>query len=105
MLFEQKRHPKIQVSGHWEFVRNHSDCSHKYSEVDIKSMLGFLIDNSYVVFGDHVFQQSVGISMGTICAPLLADLFSYSYEAEFVQNLLRDKKTKKKTVRVLQPYI
>ena len=27
------------------FVRNHSDCSHKYSEVDIKSMLGFLIDN------------------------------------------------------------
>ena len=70
------------------FVRNHSDCSHKYSEVDIKSMLGFLIDNIYVVFGDHVFQQSVGIPMGTNCAPLLADLFLYSYEAEFVQKLL-----------------
>jgi hypothetical protein len=26
--------------------------------------------------------------MDTNCAPLLADLFIYSYEAEFVQNLL-----------------
>ena len=76
------------------FVRKHSDCPHKYSEVDIKSMLGFLIDNIYVVFGDHVFQQSVGIPMGTNCAPLLADLFLYSYEAEFVQKLLRDKNKK-----------
>ena len=57
-------------------------------------MLGFLIDNIYVVFGDHVFQQSVGIPMGTNCAPLLADLFLYSYEAEFVQKLLRDKNKK-----------
>ena len=31
--------------------------------------------------------------MGTKCAPLLADLFLYSYEAEFVQSLLQaDKK-------------
>ena len=29
-----------------------------------------------------------------ICAPLLADLFLYSYEAEFVQKLLRDKNKK-----------
>ena len=85
------------------FVRNHSDCTHKYSEVDIKSMLGLLIDNIYVVFGNHVFEHSVGIPMGTYCVPLLADLFLYSYEAEFVQKLLRDKN--KKTCRVLQPYL
>jgi hypothetical protein len=29
--------------------------------------------------------------MGTNFAPLLADLFSYSFEAEFVQKLLLDK--------------
>jgi hypothetical protein len=46
--------------------------------------LGFLIDNIYVVFGDQVFQQLAGIPMGTNCAPLLANLFLYSYEAEFV---------------------
>jgi hypothetical protein len=44
------------------------------------SMLGFLVDNIYVVFGDQVVQQqSVGIPMGSNCAPLLADLFLYSY--------------------------
>ena len=30
-----------------------------------------------------VFQQRVGIPMGTNCVPLLADIFHYSYEAEF----------------------
>jgi hypothetical protein len=51
-------------------------------------MFGFLVDNIYVFFGDQVFQQSVGIPMGTNCTPLLTDLFLYSYEAEFVQKLL-----------------
>jgi hypothetical protein len=57
-------------------------------------MFGFLVDNIYVVFEDQVFQQFVGIPMGTNCAPLLADLFLYSYEAEFVQKLLRDNNKK-----------
>jgi hypothetical protein len=68
----------------------------KYSEGDTKDMLGFLVDNIDVVFRDQVFQQSVGIPMGTNCAPLLADLFLYSFEAEFVHKLLRYKKKKKK---------
>jgi hypothetical protein len=54
-------------------------------------MLEFLIDNIFVVVGGQVFQQSVGIPMGTNCAPL-ADLFLYSSEAEFIQKLLHEKK-------------
>ena len=46
------------------------------------------------MFGDQVFQQTVGIPMGTNCAPLLADLFLYSYEADFIQKLLNQKKKK-----------
>jgi hypothetical protein len=65
---------------------------HKYSEVEIKKMLEFLIDNIYVVVGGQVFQQSVGIPMDSNCAPLLADLFLYSYEAEFIQKFLHEKK-------------
>ena len=30
--------------------------------------------------------------MSTNCAPLLADLFVYSYESELLQNLVKDKK-------------
>ena len=47
-------------------------------------MLKFLIDNIFVKFGGRVFQQRVDIPMGTNCAPLLADLFLYSYEADFI---------------------
>jgi hypothetical protein len=31
-------------------------------------------------------------TMGTNCAPLLADLFLYSYESEFLQKLVKGKK-------------
>ena len=70
------------------FVKQHSDSKNKYTEDDIVNMLEFLVDNIFVVFGGKVFQQIVGIPMGTNCAPLLADIFLYSYEAEFIQSLL-----------------
>ena len=47
------------------------------------------MSNIFVEFGGQIFQQTIGIPMGTNCAPLLADLFLYSYEAEFVQSLLQ----------------
>ena len=56
------------------------------------SMLEFLIDNIVVSFGGVLFQQIVGIPMGTNCAPLLANSFLYSYESEFLQTLVKDKK-------------
>ena len=56
----------------------------KYTANDICKMIGFLVDNIHVRFGGQLFQQMVGISMGTNCAPLLADLFLYSYENEFL---------------------
>ena len=43
--------------------------------ISMISMLEFLIDNIFVSFGGTLFQQVVGIPMGTNCAPLLADLF------------------------------
>ena len=33
--------------------------------------------------------EIIGIPMGTNCAPLLADLFLYSYENEFLDNMIR----------------
>jgi hypothetical protein len=51
-------------------------------------------DSIVVIFGGRVFQQTIGIPMGTNCVPLLTDLFLYSYEADFTQGLL--KKTEKK---------
>ena len=69
-------------------MKEHSDAKNKYTEEDIIKMLEFLVDNIFVVFAGKVFQQIVGIPLGTNCAPLLADIFLYSYEAEFIQSLL-----------------
>ena len=70
------------------FVKDHSDSKNKYTEEDIIKMLEFLVDNMFVVFAGKVFEQIIGIPMGTNCASLLADIFLYSYEAEFIQSLL-----------------
>ena len=68
---------------------DHSDAPQKYSDADVIKMLEYLIDNIFVEFCGRIFQQTIGIPMGTNCTPLLADLFLYSYEAEFVKSLLK----------------
>jgi hypothetical protein len=60
-------------------------------------MLESLMDNIFVMLGGRVFQQTVGIPMGTNCVPFLTDTFLYSYEADFIQGLL--KKNGKKLAR------
>ena len=55
-------------------------------------MINFLIDNIFVECGVEVFQQVIGIPIGTNCAPLLADIFLYSYGAEFIQTLIKSGK-------------
>jgi hypothetical protein len=46
------------------------------------------------MFGGRVFQQTVGIPMGTNCTPLFADLFLYSYGTDFLQELLKKNEMK-----------
>ena len=57
-------------------------------------MLEFLVDNIFVVFAGKVVQQTVGIQRGTNYAPILADIFLHSYEAEFIHPLLSTGKKK-----------
>ena len=46
----------------------------------------------YVQFEVMVYQQKVWIPMGTNCAPLIADLFLFCYERDFMSNLHKSKK-------------
>ena len=47
----------------------------------------YLLDNIYVRFGIKLYRQIVGIPMGTNCAPLVADLFLFCYERNFMTSL------------------
>ena len=42
------------------------------------------------VFGGTVYRQIIGIPMGTNCAPLVADLFLYCHERDFMLSLKSD---------------
>ena len=52
--------------------------------------LTFLLDNIYIRFGSKLYRQIVGIPMGTNCAPLVADLFLFFYERDFMLSLSED---------------
>ena len=52
--------------------------------------LSYLLDNIYIRFGTKLYRQIVGIPMGTNCAPLVADLFLYCYERDFMDSFNHD---------------
>ena len=52
--------------------------------------LTVLLDNIYIRFGSKLYGQIVGIHMGTNCASLVADLFLFCYERDFMLSLSED---------------
>ena len=48
------------------------------------------MDNIYIRFGTKLYRKIVGIPMDTNCAPLVADLFLFCYERDFMNNLSSD---------------
>ena len=76
------------------FTNNPLSDDNKYTASDICKIIECLVDNIYVRFGGQLFRQTVGIPMGTNCAPLLTDLFLYSYENEFLNKFIKEGKRK-----------
>ena len=50
-------------------------------------VLRYLLDNIFIRFGSKLYRQIVCIPMGTNCAPLVADLFLFCYERDFMLSL------------------
>ena len=42
------------------------------------------------MMGNKVFKQHVGIPMGTNCAPLLANLYLFYYEYNYMKKLIKN---------------
>ena len=59
----------------------------------VSDALSYLLDNIYIRFGTKLYRQIVGIPMDTNCVPLVADLFLYCYENEFMDSLNHDNQT------------
>ena len=63
---------------------------HLWSCQNVCDALSFLLDNIYNRFGTKLYRQIVGIPMGTNCVPLVADLFLFCYERDFMKILSSD---------------
>ena len=59
----------------------------------VSEALTFLLKNIYIRFGSKLYRQILGIPMGTNCARLVADLFLFCYERDFMLSLSDDNQT------------
>ena len=50
-----------------------------------------MLDNIFIQFGTKLYRQVVVIPMGINCAPLVANLFLFCYERDFMMSLSDDK--------------
>ena len=64
---------------------------HAWSCQNVCDALTFLFDNILIRFGPKLYGQIVGIPMGTNFAPLVADLFLFCNERDFMMSLSDDK--------------
>ena len=73
-----------------------SEKPRRYTLWSCKKMcdaLHYLLDNIFTRFGSKLYRQIVGIRMGTYCAPLVADLFLFCYERDFMFSLSDNNQT------------
>ena len=60
---------------------------HAWSCQKVCNALTFLLDSIFIRFDTRLYRQLVGTPMGTSCAPLVADLFLFCYERDFMMSL------------------
>ena len=63
---------------------------HLWSCQNVCDILLFLFDDIYIRSGTKLYRHIVGIPMGTNCALLVADLFLFCYERDFMKDLSGD---------------
>ena len=64
---------------------------HAWSCQNVCDALTFFWTTFFIRFGTKRYRQVVGVPMGTYCAPLVADLFLFCYERDFMMSLSDDK--------------
>ena len=69
---------------------DHNRGYNRWSCQNVCDALSFLLDNIYFRFGTKLYRQIIGIPMGTNCVPLVADLFLFCYERDFMKDRSND---------------
>ena len=62
----------------------HEKSVHTFTRSELNSLVRFLVTNTFVTCGHTIYKQLIGTPMGTNCAPVLANLFLYAYESDYI---------------------
>ena len=84
--FKREGSPYI-ACGRAFFASGDTERCGLWSCQNVCKALIYLLDNIYIRFGTKLCGQVVGIPMGTNCVPLVAGLFLFCYERDFVTSL------------------
>ena len=63
-----------------------SDVYKNYNLWSCQKVCVYLLENIFFRFGIKFYRQITGIPIGTNCAPLVADLFLFCYERDFMKS-------------------
>ena len=86
--FKREGSPYIACNERQAFFTSEDTKRYKlWACQNVCEALIYLLDNIYIRFGTKLYRQIVGIPMGTNCAPLVADLFLFCYERDFMTSL------------------
>ena len=86
--FKREGSPYIACNERQAFFTSEDTTRYQlWSCQDVCEALIYLLDNIYIRFGTKLYRQIVSIPMGTNCAPLVADLFLFCYERDFMTSL------------------
>ena len=86
--FKREGSPYIACNERQAFFTSEDTKRYElWSCQNVCEALIYLLDNIYIRFGTKLYRQIVGIPMGTNCAPLVADLFLFCYERDFMTSL------------------
>ena len=76
--------------AHWSELPSTTPTCTSVDESMLITWMEYLIGNIFIKVGNKVFRQTVGIPMGTDCAPQLANLFLLQHELSYMKRLMRD---------------
>ena len=86
--FEREGQPYIACNERQAFFTSADTKRYKlWSCQNVCEALIYLFDNTYIRFGTNLYRQIVANLMGSNCASLVADMFLFCYERDFMTSL------------------
>ena len=89
--FNREGSPYLACNERNAFFTSEKPKYHAWSFQNVCDALTFLLDNNCIQFDTKLYRKVFGIPMGTYCAPLVANLFLFCYERDFMMSLSDDK--------------